>query len=448
MLVKILFDIVIIGLVFLIFKRISAGLYLVFFAKIIIPYYVRFSIGSIEFAMYDIISLAVLCSLLLHIQTERKMPYNIAVALWLPLISGLFLSFLSSGYVPYDYQIKSLVKNVFLGEIVFLFAFYYCVMKFDLLVFFKHFLIICIVCGIYGIVAYAMGVNPYITMLSYTYTGADFAFAYFLEDVRGFLLGRASGTFTHPLIWGQFWTMAIAFLLCIRKNLNKYLLYLGITIGIVNVVLCGSRTAAIAMLVFFAFYCFSLGKRKIILFSSIVLTICFFIAMLPENSNLIEQDKILYAKSIVFFWDDSYSMQLGINGSNATMRQSQMDAVSNLVSSSPIAGLGFNFQYYVLENSSASIAALRGMESIVIKKLVEQGIGGLICFCLVLWFLYKEATKKISNRADYLCLAGFFISFVTSACFTGIQGGSWVFWVSFVFVLSHYYKSFENALKS
>ena len=440
MLVKILFDVVIVGLVILIFKRINVGLYLVFFAKILIPYYVSFSIGSIEFAMYDIISLAILCSLLLHIQTRRKMPYNVAVVLWLPLVSGLLLIFLSSGYVPYDYQLKSLVKNIFLGEIVFLFAFYYCATKFNLSVFFKHFLIICIVCGIYGIVAYAMGVNPYITMLSYTYTGAEFAFAYFLDEVRGFLLGRASGTFTHPLIWGKFWTMAIAFLLCVRKNLNVYLLYLGITIGIVNVVLCGSRTAAIAMLVFLAFYCLSLGKRKIILFSSILLIICFSVAMLPENLDLIGQDKILYAKSIVFFWDDSYSMQLGINGSNAAMRQSQMDAVSNLVFLSPIAGLGFNYQYYVLENSSVFIAALRGMESVVIKKLVEQGICGLICFVFVLWSLYRETVTKIHSRTDFLCFTGFFVAFIASACMSGIQGGNWVLFVSLVFVLLHHYK--------
>ena len=446
MIIQIIFDILIAVLVFFIVKKLSIGVLLIFFAKIIIPFYVRFYLGrTFDFAMYDIVSLALLCSLLFRLHEREKLPVNILIVLWFPLISGVFLALFSSALVPYEYQFVSLAKNLFLGEIVFLVAFYYKAKYFNCSFFCKLFLLVAIMSGLYGIFAYLIGMNPYITMLAYTYTGKDYMFSYFLDETRGFLMGRASGVFPHPLIWGQFWNIAIPFFVLVKKDLNKVLLWLCISVGFVNVVLCGSRTALLTLLVSASFYFLSLGYKKIIMFFLLFVVLIFLFVLYPTKSDFFANDYLTYLKSVVFFWDDSYVLSLGINGSNAEMRQSQMKAVMNFIASNPIAGIGYNYQYYCLENTGVSRYALMGMESVVFKKLVEQGFAGLICFGIVLCALFRETSKKIQIKSDYLCYLGFFLAFVASACFTGIQGGNWPLFVSLNFLLCFYYSKQENA---
>ena len=101
----------------------------------------------------------------------------------------------------------------------------------------------------------------------------------------------------------------------------------------------------------------------------------------------------------------------------------------------PIGGIGYNYQYYVLQSNRFVTDGLFGLESIIFKLLVEQGIIGLIVFFYTYNLLFRFSTALYRDKRKKMLLYGYFASFLTSICFTGIQGASYLYFMIFLFLI-------------
>lgn len=443
--IVLIFDILVFVLGIYTLKNFSKGFISILIAEICIPSTVRFQLGSFDVNIFDLLLIFLIVSFLINRPYKSiSMPSNIKLFFLVQVVSTFVLIFFSSAVVPYSYQIFSFFKGFLFQTYIFLFMGFYASKALNMQSVNKVFINISICIGVYGICTYILKYNPYIDILSVLYTGEESIFSYFMEEVRGGLEGRVYGTMSHPLQWGQFWNIFIAYLLLFKNSLNKRLLLTVVIIGVVNIVLCGSRTAIIAFIITISFYYFALGFRKI---CAILLTgyICviFLLSVLPRNIQ--NNGIVLYLQSAVFFWDSSYSEKAGIVGSSASMREEQLNTAIDIMQENPIGGLGYNYQYYAAEKEIST--GLLGFESIVFKLLVEQGIISLILFFFVLYLLWRQMNKTNRGLYNKWLVNGFFATFIISILFTGIQGSSFIFFISFLFLYInchnsiHYYES-------
>lgn len=131
-----------------------------------------------------------------------------------------------------------------------------------------------------------------------------------------------------------------------------------------------------------------------------------------------------FIQSAVFFWDDEKSASTEVIGSSTKMRESQLDESIKIANRNTF-GIGYNYQYYSLNNDRVANSTLWGMESVVFKRLVEQGwMGLLLYFCCVVLLIGYFVRVCIVYRYPILNVAGMFGGFLGSLIITGEQGDS------------------------
>lgn len=430
--ILLIFDILIIAICIIIIRNFKLGYFLSLIIKIAIPSVVRFQLGGFSINHVDILMLALLISFIIKKPYKRiKLPKKIKAFILINVLSTLVLIIFSLGIVPYEYQLSSYFKGYFFQTYMYIFFGYFAFQNIkNIESINKSIIIVSIVCGIYGIITYITKDNPYINILYNIYSGGDNIFSYFMEETRGGIEGRISGTMSHPLHWGQYWNIVIAYLILFYKRTNIYLLISICVIGVINIVLCGSRTSLITLVVTFIFFISSFGFKSLIKYSIISYVILVFtIGFIPQNNQ--SKGIITYLQSAIFFWDNSYSEKANIQGSNTNMRLTQLNESIKYMKKNPIGGVGYNYQYYVQEKRINT--KLMGFESIVFKLLVEQGIISLILFFYTYNLLRKHLIYKRSLKEKIL-LNGYFASFLISILFTGIQANSWIFFICFSFI--------------
>ena len=257
-----IFDLYIIIVSIIILRNLKLGFFITLISHIIIPAVVRFKLGPISIAIYDVFMMCLILSFLIHKRYRKiKLPKPIHKYFIIYITSTFLLIFLSTGYVPYNYQILSFFKNFLFQVILYIIVGFYIIRNQDYYKYINILLIVSLIAGIYGIFSYVLKSNPYITTLNMIYSGNDL-FAVFMDESRGGLEGRTYGTMGHPLAWGQFWNIILCFIWIIRNNIRKYLTFILIAVGIINIVLCGSRTAIVTSIVFLLFILLQYGIKK------------------------------------------------------------------------------------------------------------------------------------------------------------------------------------------
>ena len=119
-------------------------------------------------------------------------------------------------------------------------------------------------------------------------------------------------------------------------------------------------------------------------------------------------------KSMIFIWDQKASEKIDIKGSSIEGRKSQLDAAFNLIQGNPILGNGIGFvQKYGADNDD-----LLGAESIILQKLVDNGILGLFVYFIFYFYSFKYVYKKCKTnfqKASVVSLSGsYFFSLLTN----------------------------------
>ncbi len=148
---------------------------------------------------------------------------------------------------------------------------------------------------------------------------------------------------------------------------------------------------------------------------------------------------VKYIFATVMFWDDSYARDANIIGSSSDMRNNQLEASVNIAFHNPFGG-GFDYQSYARETNKRVSNNLMGLESIVFKKLVEQGFIGLLVFFVCFWMLYYEIRKYAGTIENKIKLLAFSSGYLTNILFTGLQGSNWSLFVVLMFYYYHTYK--------
>lgn len=146
-----------------------------------------------------------------------------------------------------------------------------------------------------------------------------------------------------------------------------------------------------------------------------------------------------YSDNIMRFFDSS--AQDRVRGSSIEMRLSQLEASWQLMTQSPLFGLGFKFRT-VLSNSLTE--ALLGMESVWFSVLTQFGLVGVVAYSTMMIYSIIVVPRKFHSKpAFFLSLAYWFTSSITS-----IPGTlTYMYYLMLIFFIkqSDEYKSIKNS---
>lgn len=400
--------------------------------RMAVPYMVRFDMGPISINGNDLLLLILFISFIIHGDIRKvPIPKEIRNLMLIYISTTLLLILFSYEIVPYSYQISSFARKFLLQEQLFFFLGFFALRNSSIKGVTTTILIIAILCGIYGIFTYIIKANPYVDGVSIAYTGKIDRFSDFIFEERGLLSGRICGTKTHPLEWGQLWVIIISFCFLAKNYIHKIWLFVIAAIGLVNILLCGSRSSLLALAVIAVFFVLIVGFNKRYLLYTLFAMIIGVSYLYHSKTQKITDNNIILAS--IMFWDDSYSNKLSIHGSSFGMRQIQLQESYKMISNNPLCGVGYDYEYYNKRNNTHE---LWGMESILFKKLVEQGFLGLFIFFLV-YFTYYHFLKNLFVKSEELKLfLGYTLSYLVSIIATGIQGGTWVFYILLQYIIA------------
>lgn len=332
-------------------------------------------------------------------------------------VSSAILSLFTLDEIPYINQFSFLIKKtmeMFLLGILSIAFFKHCN---DFTRFTKYFYTIVLIGSIYGVVSYLISANPYMSFVSTSFRdGITNGAEAFLNEVRGVLHGRVSGFSNHPLTWGQLHLLFVIVLPFFKRYLSRNLYILTMAFSSTNIILTGSRSSLVPLLMFFIGYLLIENRKhfmRIVLFSGFA----FFLFILL--SAFIHSEYIDTIRAYVCFWDESASEKISVGGSSVSMREEQLDnALYFLGKKSLLVGFGYGFVSNMPEDHFLR-EYLLGFESVALKVVVEQGILGMFFYMLMFLFLCVIVIRYRHNLKDNLFVALMFVSYLSSLLFTG-----------------------------
>lgn len=424
------FDIIILLLVAYILLDLRGGFLVSLCCRVFLPHTVRLILGGISVSILDVLSISLLLSFLIHKdEIEARMPRPIILFLVIDVVSSFILVFFSSKYVPVNEQIYCLLKIKVVGETLLYAIAYYALSELDIDLITDRLMTVSIVCGIYGILGYITRTNPYMSLISMTYLHEDAAALVFMDETRGFLTGRIMGTMDHPLSWGQYWDVVIPFCILTNKGENPGKLKAFVIIGIINVFLCGSRTALLALVIFGLFYLKSRGAGQAFKYIALGVILLFTISLVTPSDTKIGK----YMKASFLFWNKDIADNADISGSSMEMRLQQLALGYDVISNSILGGYGYHFRAYIQEEGT-EIEGMLGYESVVLSELVERGIMGVAVYFSLFGILLYSIKSYRETEGDKIYLAyGFILCYLSAVVATGIQGVGTFFFMALLF---------------
>ena len=208
------------------------------------------------------------------------------------------------------------------------------------------------------------------------------------------------------------------------RNFSKVLAVGSLCLLLSGIIICGSRTPIIGLLpigyLFFA-------KGKITTRMKIMMGIL-MVAFL-----LFKGDYILYSiKSLV---DPRVAYESG--GSSTEMRMIQYAIALKFFLSSPIWGMGMNFDPFELDSD------IMGSESVWLPIMMKNGLIGVISYALVYYYLYKVSLRSPGK----IFLMIFSLGWLLMRTATSLIGVTDAQFFTIYFCLYRYYELVERNLE-
>lgn len=382
--------------------------------QLLIPNAIKFNVGI----NLNVFNLSVLAFVLLSLRLiQRCRPISLPIKTYL---KGYFVYVcLYSLMVSFEYfTFGEYVQNM----ILFFFEYIgmaYClnyvrfdeksIKYFNLSIVISSFIII-----VYGIFNYVVKVNPYMMYVStITELDVDMANA-FMEEQRGFLDGRISSTFAHPLQLGQAALLLFSYIMYELKGRLNVMVYMVVLIGLmIMCVLCGSRSAVFPLVISIYFYLRAVKIRQKVLYIILAVSVFSFSYLsLPYSTQ-----KTL--KAMFFVWDEKASSQADIRGSSISGRTDQYMTALRLTKENFLFGYGNGYVAKYGHNHPE----MYGYESFVLKELVDGGLLGLGAFILFYILVYCAmlrcaVTPLERGRMHSLCCSFFISAFLTGVSYS------------------------------
>ena len=161
----------------------------------------------------------------------------------------------------------------------------------------------------------------------------------------------------------------------------------------------------------------------------VVLVSCLIFFAVFDEYRPVNQMKEYLITSIAF-WDTEKQNDMDIKGSSTEMRLAQFNVATDIALNN-LGGEGYGYKLYSLQHYSKYNSDLYGLESFVIRELVEQGWLGLICFLWLFYLLYTYAISSI-NTQDKTKWFAYFSSYFLCILMTDIQGISWILFFTLI----------------
>lgn len=299
----------------------------------------------------------------------------------------------------------------------------------------KVLIVLVLIIGGYGLFNYIIKFNPYIAFASFI-TDSDDMSNVFMEEERGFVAGRVSSTFIHPLLLGQVSIIFFSYILyAFNQSFPKYFRGICLVILALMCLLCGSRSALIPLVVAIIIYALYNNRGALVKYA------CIFVLVLPVLYSLLPRDHQETIKGFLFFWDDSYSKDVGIKGSSFEMRLQQFEDGLYIIRDNPLFGFG---QGYVSMHGKKH-DEMKGYESYIFQFLIDGGIMGIMIFTFFYFFLYVNLLKKCKRRKDKGWVHTICLTYFINIVFTGIQSGTFIVFIVFYYFVDNYLKQYDSA---
>lgn len=301
---------------------------------------------------------------------------------------------------------------------------------------YKEFCVIsnCFVCltllsSLYAVFCLITYSNPYTDLLStYFPKISDYAEG-FSDDIRG-VTARITGVFSHPLVLGEFSLLAFCLIMVLIDEFkNKTLIILLLIITAFALLLSGTRSCILSLLVFltiyFSSYFFNIKYWVGTLLVVLPLTLWSYSKLDTNTKSLIEAS--------IFFYDESKSSQ--ISGSTVSLREKQMEYTLNQDAKVLTIGNGPGYITYSSKIKKRS-SVMAGYESILFAKIAEEGLLGLTMFFIVVMVLFKCTIRGTTALFKKKVFA-FYISYIVCILMTNIQGTGHIFFLGCAMLLMY-----------
>lgn len=382
--------------VYLLLKDITKGFEYVLICSIMIPKEVSFQIGfAIPLVFALIITLEVVFLADLYLNKTRKenvLIKPIGIYFGLLLIGSIFAA--KQSIFSQVYQLIVSFSTEFLLLII-AYNIYDSKEKIDRFV--KILTISFLIMCIYGLYTYIIKSNPYYIFISKHFTLTNEHFEKGLTLSRGQLEGRIQSFMKHTITYSGYLMLFTIFITNYYRKSNFQLYYLILPLLLINIVLTGTKSAIIPLVIYLVFLIFTENEtqNKVKLLFSVLV-----ISVLIVNYSNTAQEIIL---SSIFFWDTDTMEMLGTNtGSTFEFKINQFHALFQFLENKTIVfgnGIGFISNYYI---NYGFHPVLKGFESLFIKILVESGLFGLIPWSILYYSLYKLLLNKKSKNKNTL----------------------------------------------
>ena len=243
----------------------------------------------------------------------------------------------------------------------------------------KTLLVVASILGLYAIYEFVVQANPALMyILNSLPTEVLDGKLYYTEGLERFSSIRGQSLLTICISWGGFCSIVVATLFYIKKSrilhINSITIYTLILLFIFFILTTGTRSAYLFLLFVILGGLKTLNKlhRGIL----IIIVGIFSFIFLDHLSQI-----------VISFNSDS-----DVSGSSLDMRMMQLEAVVNVITESPICGLGIK-GYTAAKDMDANIL---GAESVWMQTLITSGFLGVVCQL----YLYYRLLKYVRSNTN------------------------------------------------
>lgn len=290
---------------------------------------------------------------------------------------------------------------------------------------------------LYGFANYVLKFNPYLAYISMVTDVSDDMSNAFMEEQRGFLEGRVSSFFAHPLHLGQWVVMVFAYSFYeLKKSVHPIIYYVFIVLLFVTAFLTGSRSSLFPL--FLVLLIFVLHQNRKVLLKYFLGGIFLFAIAYPLLPETVQD----YVEATVLFWSDDASSKADIEGSSTEMRFDQIETAISAIDDNPIFGKGFN---YSSKHGDNLPLGLYGLESIFLSHTINGGLLGLLAFIFFYFKLYVLLRKRCRAANDRAMVDSLCLSYFVSICLTGIVYSFFCVYLIF-YIMTLYRVSYNNKM--
>lgn len=263
------------------------------------------------------------------------------------------------------------------------------------------------------------GQNPYLFLLS-EINNERYLDSYYAELGGGRMFGRISSVYPHPMLFGAVLGFSFIYILKNREILNRNFFIFIVVVIVVDVFVCGVRSALGAFLVSAVFFFIKNRDSKLLIWG-IIFAICGYFVLM--SVPLIAD----YASSIFSFNNDNHE----VRGSSVEMRLEQLMGTIEEIQNCPIFGKGFCWtKWYVSTYGNHPICWT--FESLLFVVLANSGIFGVGLWTYMVIKIYRY-NKTYDD--EYALLLNTLLLFYLSFSFITGEYGFMQFYILFYIML-------------